>query len=66
MIGYWPTSEAPVVISYNKTFYLSIKQGKEKNRMGTKPPLKNGHGAKNMKVNGSHYHVSPTPRRDLI
>ena len=34
--------------------------------MGKKPPLKNGHEAKNMKVNGIHHHVSPTPRRYLI
>ena len=34
--------------------------------MGTKHPLKNGHGAKNMKVNGSHHHESPTPRMDII
>ena len=33
--------------------------------MGTKPPLKNGNGAKNMKVNGSHHNVSPTLRRDI-
>ena len=40
------------------------KENKE-NHMGTKPLLKNGHGAKNMKVNGSHHYSSLTPRRDL-
>ena len=33
--------------------------------MGKKPPLKNGNGAKNMKVNGSHHHVSLTPMIDI-
>ena len=34
--------------------------------MGTQPSLKNGHGAKNMKWNSSHHHVSPTSIGDLI
>ena len=34
--------------------------------MGTKPPLKNGQGAKNMKVNGIHHHSFPTPIRYQI
>ena len=53
------------VTSYNWKIYLSIKQGKEKNHMVTKAPLKNGNGAKNMKVNGNYHHVSLTPGSDL-
>ena len=48
-----------------KILFIHEKQGKEENHMGTKPLLKNGHGAKNMKVNGIHDYVSLTPRRDL-
>ena len=42
------------VTSY-KNVFVHIKQGKEENLMGTKPPLKNGHGEKY----GSEYNPSP-------
>ena len=31
--------------SYNKNLFVHEKQGKEENHRGTKPLLKNGHGA---------------------
>ena len=34
--------------------------------MGTKPPLKNGNGSKNMNLNGNHNDLSPTLIRDII
>ena len=46
------------VTSYNRKLFVHEKQGKEENHKGTKPLLKNGHGAENMKVNGSHHHPS--------
>ena len=53
------------VTSYNKNLFVHEKQGKEENHMGKKPLLKNGNGAKNMKVNGIHHHASLTLSNDL-
>ena len=50
------------VTSYNINLFVHEKQGKEENHMGAKPLLKNGHGTKNMKVNGNHHHASLTTR----
>ena len=53
------------VTSYNINLFVHEKQGKEENHIGTKPLLKNGHGAENMKVNGIHHQASLTPTNDL-
>ena len=53
------------VTSYNINLFDHEKQGKEENHMGTKPLLKKGNGAKNMKVNGIHHHSSLNTSSDL-
>ena len=53
------------VTSDDIKFYLSMKTRKRGKPHGNKTSPQNGHGAKNMKVNGSHHNTSLTPRSDL-